>query len=166
MIEAVRNNNIDLARQIKNSSVSLKKVTIDHLLTAITGDNHDYITLLVLVEDVDINKADNKGITPLIQAINIHNNIDNDDNIDTIKLLINLGADINQQDENGNTPLIHITQNVLKEVPANIEDYLNSYRDEGANDSDINFLSTQINKRQTQHHTQMVFYFYAYFCWF
>ena len=60
--------------------------------------------MLLEKEGIDVNKGNNEGISPLLEAI--YNK-----NTDSVNILLQAGADVNQADKNGNTPLFISAQN-------------------------------------------------------
>ena len=62
-------------------------------------------TALMLEKGVDVNRADNRGNTPLL--IHARKHCDRD----VVKLMLNAGADINARDEEGNSVLHYVLKN-------------------------------------------------------
>jgi len=69
------------------------------LKASIGGGDHDNITRLIKVQAADINTTNAQKQTPLMLAAF-------QDNISTVKQLLNHNPDLNTQDENGNTALM------------------------------------------------------------
>ena len=69
------------------------------LLEAIGGRDIDQVNLELLDPNVDVNAADNFGITPLLMTAGWGN-------VDLGQRLINMGADVNKTDDLDDTPLL------------------------------------------------------------
>lgn len=68
------------------------------------------VASLLLDNGADINSQDNRGRTPLLEAVNQQELSDGNDNIMFVSLLLEKGADVNIADNDGNTPLMRATQ--------------------------------------------------------
>ena len=68
------------------------------------------VASLLLDNGAEINSQDNRGRTPLLEAVNRQESSDGYDNIMFVSLLLEKGADVNISDDDGNTPLMRATQ--------------------------------------------------------
>ncbi len=75
------------------------------LLVAVANGRKDFIQTF-LEKGADPNIADSEGAVPLTEAC-----VENDPNIETIKLLLEKGANVNHQEINGATALFYVASN-------------------------------------------------------
>jgi ankyrin repeat protein len=83
----------------------------------IPASEHGYVDVieeLLTNTDIDINHVNDLGWTALLEAIILNDG--NEKQQQTVKLLIDHGADVNISDQNNVTPLQHARDNGFKEI--------------------------------------------------
>ncbi|MEI6519773.1 MAG: ankyrin repeat domain-containing protein [bacterium] len=138
MIVAVRDNHIDMVRELINAGVNVNAPSGALKLTPLHSASNIDIVRLLIASNANVNAADNGGNTPLHSAVR-------NGRMDIMKLLIDANANVNLANIDGETPVYEASTPELAAMLLNAKANLNVVDKKGNSP-----LINKIISRQTE----------------
>ena len=116
---------LDINQEADEDGNTLFNAVCNRVRSASSRSVPERLFQLLLKNKVDVNIANNDGVTPLMHICSGENS-----DMENLQIsLLEANADITAKDENGNTPLIYAARNRVKALAKNLADMLFEFGD-------------------------------------